>query len=97
MKACIQYCQKVRISIVHHPDACNFPTTANEHLASLSSHYQVGGVILVAPEHRNSLLLKWHEMRLRAGNEDVCSALEAVAGLRYQDLLDESDELLHHR
>jgi len=58
---------------------------------------QVGGVVLVAPEHRNSLLLKWHEMRLRDGGEEVCSALEEVAGLRYQDLLDESDELLHHR
>lgn len=85
---------------------------------------QSGGVLLVAPEHRLSLHLKYHELRLqfnkqqRQDTEDekeekvegstklarareaalaVCSALEGVAALPYLDILDESDELLHHR
>ena len=60
---------------------------------------QAGGVLLVAPEQRMSLLLKWHDLRQRGeeGSDEICSALDALAALGFQDLLDESDELLHHR
>ncbi len=62
----------------------------------------------MAPEHRLSLQLKWHELRARARNPalseqqrtdagHVCAVLHAVQHLPYTDLLDESDELLHHR
>ena len=59
----------------------------------------MGGVVLVAPEQRNSLLLKKHELRLKGGaaSEKVLAALESLAALDVQDLMDESDELLHHR
>lgn len=51
---------------------------------------------MVAPEQRLSLQLKWHEMWAK-GEEDVCTALEDISSMPYQDFLDESDELLHHR
>jgi hypothetical protein len=53
-------------------------------------------MLLVAPQHRLSLLLKWHELRA-AGQVEVCRALDELSALPYVDLLDESDELLHHR
>ncbi|PNH10973.1 hypothetical protein TSOC_002217 [Tetrabaena socialis] len=57
-----------------------------------------GGLLLVAPEHRVSLQLKGLEL-LGAGKDaaGVCAALDSVARLPYLDLLDESDQLLHHR
>lgn len=60
---------------------------------------QVGGLLLVVPEHRMSLELKWHELRLKGDTDSlgVCGALDFLACLPYLDLLDESDELLHHR
>ncbi|KAG2496538.1 hypothetical protein HYH03_005361 [Edaphochlamys debaryana] len=67
---------------------------------------QDGGLLLVAPEHRLSLLLKRTELALRAERCEAgaqqalltcCSALDELAGLPYMDVLDESDELLHHR
>lgn len=56
-------------------------------------------MLLVAPEHRLSLANKWHEVRNSKAQdrEAVCSALDQLASLPYLDLLDESDELLHHR
>ena len=53
-------------------------------------------MLLVAPEQRLSLNLKWHELRAK-GAALECAALSAVAQLPYLDLLDESDEVLHHR
>ncbi|KAG2496793.1 hypothetical protein HYH03_005201 [Edaphochlamys debaryana] len=75
---------------------------------------QDGGLVLVAPEHRLSLLLKRTELGLEApAEEDIevedeeeaerqaaalcCSALDELTELPYVDVLDESDELLHHR
>lgn len=52
----------------------------------------------MAPEHRLSLQHKWRE--LWGSGEDaagVCAELAALDSLPYLDLLDESDELLHHR
>jgi hypothetical protein len=60
---------------------------------------QVGGLLLVVPEHRMSLELKWYELRMKGEPQDlvVCQELEALAAVPYLDVLDESDELLHHR
>ena len=60
---------------------------------------QVGGMLLVAPEHRLSLHLKWHELWGRSTDEAsaVCRALDVIAAVPCVDLLDESDELMHHR
>ncbi|PNH12760.1 hypothetical protein TSOC_000242, partial [Tetrabaena socialis] len=66
--------------------------------ACLAYCQQEGGLLLVAPEHRLSLQLKWHELRAEGrATAQVCAVLQAVARLPYCDLLDESDELLHHR
>ncbi|GAB4822814.1 hypothetical protein N2152v2_009860 [Parachlorella kessleri] len=55
-----------------------------------------GGVLLTTPERRLSLLLKRQELWER-GQQELCARLDRLAGLPYVDLLDESDELLHHR
>jgi hypothetical protein len=74
---------------------------------------QAGGVLVVAPEHRNSMYLKHLELALTPAEE----ALQATAGpdsnsspqalamkldgllneFAYWDVLDESDEVLHHQ
>ena len=51
----------------------------------------------MTPEQRNSLHLKWHEARGRQGGDAICSALDDLAAIHFKDVLDESDELLHHR
>ena len=53
--------------------------------------------MLITPEQRNSLRLKWHEMRGKEGGQAICPALEDLAAVPFQDVLDESDEILHHR
>ncbi len=63
---------------------------------------QEGGLLLVAPEQRLSLHLKWHELRGAAicGSAEATSAvaeLSGLAGVRFVDVMDESDELMHHR
>ena len=85
-----------------------WPLTVCMHVSS-----QGRGVLLVAPEHRLSLELKWKELLLDH-TQDCMAAAEAVSaspGLRQQvvtqlaallrdpvlSILDESDELLHHR
>jgi hypothetical protein len=50
----------------------------------------------VAPQHRLSLGLKRHELR-RAGATAACQALDSLFSLQFLDILDESDDLLHHR
>lgn len=57
---------------------------------------QVGGLLLVAPEHRLSLLLKSLEMWDK-GDYKLDDQLQQLMAMKYQDILDESDELLHHR
>ena len=54
------------------------------------------GAVLVAPEHRLSLQLKWHELRL-SGKTALVNELPSLDQLPYCDLLDESDEILHHK
>lgn len=57
---------------------------------------QVGGLLVVAPEHRLSLHLKGLELLAKKDMATV-RALEAIVQMPYLDVLDESDELLHHR
>ena len=58
---------------------------------------QVGGVLLIAPEHRNSMYLKQLELAL-GGSTQLASALVSLLhSPPYYDLLDESDEVLHHQ
>lgn len=63
---------------------------------------QEGGALAVAPEWRNSLHLKWHELwaKAQAGDEARGHTIKTMDGLLkmpFLDILDESDELLHHR
>ena len=73
----------------------------------------MGGLLLVAPEHRLSLQLKGQELWIAGSQQSrgaaaaggqqqsndlaVWAELQSLASLPYLDLLDESDELLHHR
>eukprot|EP00775_Hariotina_reticulata_P001980 gene1980-2302_t len=66
--------------------------------AALQYCQQVGGLLLVAPEHRLSLQHKWRELWEDQANAALCDELQVLLkGLPYLDLLDESDELLNHR
>eukprot|EP00798_Chlamydomonas_sp_ICE-L_P025429 gene25429-11089_t len=64
--------------------------------SSLLHCQRTGGILIVAREHRLSLQLKAIELRAK-GDTQVCSSLNDLANLPYIDILDESDELLHHR
>jgi len=56
-----------------------------------------GGSVVVAPEQRLSLQLKWHAARL-AGNDALVAELTRLDGqLHFHDILDECDALLSHR
>lgn len=54
-----------------------------------------GGALLVAPEHGHSLYLKGLE--LRSIDQDASNEIKRMEGMPFRDVLDESDELLHHR
>ena len=54
------------------------------------------GLLLVAPEHRLSLHLKFHELADK-GQADVGRQLQALLALPTRDLIDESDAILHHK
>ena len=54
-----------------------------------------GGAVLVTPEHRQSLYLKGLE--LLQNDPDASAEVKAVEKVQFRDILDESDELLHHR
>ena len=58
---------------------------------------QVGGVLVMAPEHRNSLHLKYLELAL-AGKAALSAAVwQQLSTFPFYDILDESDEVLHHQ
>jgi len=57
---------------------------------------QVGGLLLVAPEHRASLRLKRDEIWLW-GDRAVTSQLDLLAALPYVDVVDENDVVLSHK
>jgi hypothetical protein len=58
---------------------------------------QEGGLLLLAPEHRLSLKLKGQELKTQQDEQEVCKLLDVLARLPYLDIIDEVDELLHHR
>lgn len=57
---------------------------------------QEGGLLLVAPEHRLSLELKWQEL-WEQGRKDLCTQINGIRAMPCTDILDECDELLNHR
>jgi hypothetical protein len=55
----------------------------------------VGGLLLVAPEHRLSFQLKRDELW---GLQDAtCAEMDRLAAMHYIDIVDEIDVMLHHR
>ena len=49
----------------------------------------------MAPQHRQSLELKWHEIQAQGkGKLEICECLQKVFDLPYLDMHDESDD--HH-
>ena len=58
---------------------------------------QAGGALLVAPEHRLSLKLKWHELLKLPSMGETCAALSELDFVPMHELLDESDEILRHK
>ena len=52
------------------------------------------GVLLITPEHRLSLKLKWYELLKVEERVETCKILAKIEGLPYIDILDECDELL---
>eukprot|EP00878_Enallax_costatus_P027472 GHUV01029589.1.p1 GENE.GHUV01029589.1~~GHUV01029589.1.p1 ORF type:complete len:321 (+),score=97.07 GHUV01029589.1:454-1416(+) len=79
-----------------HRDVELTTTGAHAMLGALTYCQRSGGLLLVAPEHRLSLLLKSLEPWDK-GEYRVYDQLQQLMAMRYQDILDESDELLHHR
>lgn len=57
---------------------------------------QERGLLLVTPEHRLSLELKWHECNAQQHTE-ICKQLDTLSAYPYLDLIDESDEALSNR
>lgn len=56
-----------------------------------------GGIVFVAPEHRQSLMLKWYEFSLQVNaDQSLCTALHAVSSMPFIDMLDESDMILRY-
>ena len=69
-------------------------------IQSLKSCQQLRGVVFIAPEHRLSLDLKWHELRISEDISDqkkeLVTELSILYDLPYFDVMDESDEILRH-
>ncbi|KAF5833854.1 hypothetical protein DUNSADRAFT_9691 [Dunaliella salina] len=63
--------------------------------ANLAFCQQVGGLLLVAPEHRLSLELKRDE--LFSHDHAVCAEMDKLSAMPYIDIIDENDVMLHHR
>ncbi|CAE7206919.1 unnamed protein product [Symbiodinium necroappetens] len=79
-----------------HRDVQLRPDDIKQMISCLDFCRQSGGVVLVAPEHRLSLQLKWHELRLE-GKHEMCQLLARLSSIPVRDLLDESDEVLRHK
>ena len=59
---------------------------------------QVGGLLLVEPASRLSMLLKRTEMQNDEKSKSLEYDLDAIIHkMPYLDILEESDQLLHHR
>ncbi|KAG2455049.1 hypothetical protein HYH02_000874 [Chlamydomonas schloesseri] len=90
-----------------HRDVGLTPARVRRMRSSLAHCAQERGLLLVSPEQRLSLELKWKEYLLRqrqaagAGDaqqaKEVAALLTALFKVPLLNILDESDELLHHR
>ncbi|KAG2451920.1 hypothetical protein HYH02_003695 [Chlamydomonas schloesseri] len=94
-----------------HRDIELTPTRVRRMRAALGHCMRERGVLLVAPEHRLSLELKWKELVLHRPTkipateddsndilkQEVAEQLAALLQTPVLSILDESDELLHHR
>lgn len=82
-----------------HRDVKPTPRDCRILLQCLRQCQRSQGAICLAPEHRLSLHLKWHELGLSADerSQKLRSELESISQLPYYDIFDESDEVLHHK
>ena len=64
---------------------------------SLTRCQQLRGFVCITPEHRLSMHLKWHELRVSSATCVVAEELASVYDLPYFDVMDESDEILRHK
>lgn len=82
-----------------HRDVKPTPRNCSILLECLKRCQRSQGAICLAPEHRLSLHLKWHELGLSSdeGSQKLRSELESISQLPYFDIFDESDEVLHHK
>lgn len=87
------------VTLVSLPFSRDIQVT-HEKIVSMQSLLELcranSGFVIVAPEHRLSLELKIKELEL-GGEEGLAVRLRNIHALSWIDILDESDELLHHR
>lgn len=92
--ASVQGCKMFRMPF--HRDV-NLTTAQVRAMYACSKHcMDCGGVLFVAPEHRLSLKLKWHELRA-AKQTELCAELDILDAMKYVDVMDESDEVLRYK
>jgi len=85
------------VQLPFHRDAPLSALDVRRMLAFLERCRAAGGSVVVAPEHRLSLQLKWHEARLPGNDALVAELTRLDAQLHFHDILDECDALLSHR
>lgn len=93
---CASVLRRKIFSLPFHRDVHLTEEDVKVMISSMKFCSQSGGVLLVAPEHRLSLQLKWHELNL-AGETTLCDLLDQFFALPSRDCLDESDEVLRHK
>ena len=80
----------------HRDILLNIPNALMMH-RYLSYCRDSGGVLVVAPEHRLSLELKWHELRMQSKSNAALKALDSMLKCPFRELFDECDEILRNR
>lgn len=93
---CASVLQRKIFTLPFHRDVQLTEEDVKVMISSMEFCSRSGGVLLVAPEHRLSLQLKWHELRLQ-GKHALCELLDQFFALPSRDCLDESDEVLRHK
>ena len=93
---CASVLQRKIFTLPFHRDVQLTEEDVKMMISSMEFCSRSGGVLLVAPEHRLSLQLKWHELRLQ-GEHALCELLDQFFALPSRDCLDESDEVLRHK
>lgn len=83
--------------IPFHRDVKLTPSKAEKIMNCLIRCRDNGGALVIAPEHRLSLILKGTELELQNSKRHSRESLQGIYDMNYFDLFDESDEILHHR